>query len=580
MLALGLAGFGAGRLHCRVDDLGVALCGNLLLRNNYGVADGAVLALGLAGFGAGRLHRRVDDLGVALCGNLLLRNDDLIADGAVLALGLARLGAGRCNRRVDHLSMPRCRDFLHAGEDCRTNGALRTGRMTSLGAGSGLFRNVNRGMPGCIDCFGLGCIANCAGVGLDTGVLTGRRGRDLALIPAVALGGNLFLRFDHRSADRAADAIRQTRFGAGRRLARNGLLGVAGRGNHFLRNKNFVADGAVLALGLAGFGAGRLHRRIDDLGMALCKDHFALGDLLAADGADGVAGIAVLGAGGVLVVDYLGKRMVVLPLGVERGVFRQLDGRFVGIGRARAVCFCVPALEFIALTGERILVQLRIDLFQHGLRLHRALDRVFLAAVGVKGDRQLHRLFAAPNAIDIVDNIASACGRSFRVGAVGVVQPGGGDGDVVACRAAVILIRLGLLAGCALLVIDTGALAGADVRAAGGGVDAADGGQRAVDVHPDICQRCAGACPSGGIDHGNELLAIAAAVAAPLIHVVDVDALAAGHQQFCAAGNGGLHAGQQRRRLVDGQLAAGGQVDGHVVGQRQNIVRGADFHAS
>ena len=31
----------------------------------------------------------------------------------------------------------------------------------------------------------------------------------------VALGWNLFLRFDNRSADRAADAIRQTRFGTG-----------------------------------------------------------------------------------------------------------------------------------------------------------------------------------------------------------------------------------------------------------------------------------------------------------------------------------------------------------------------------
>ena len=62
--------------------------------------------------------------------------------------------------------------------------------MTGLGAGSGLFRNFNRSMSSRVDCFSLGCIANCAGVGLDTGVLTGGSGRDLALIPAVALGGN------------------------------------------------------------------------------------------------------------------------------------------------------------------------------------------------------------------------------------------------------------------------------------------------------------------------------------------------------------------------------------------------------
>ena len=52
-----------------------------------------------------------------------------------------------------------------------------------------------------VDCFCLGCIANCAGVGLDTGVLTGRRGRDLALVPDVTLGRGHFLRFDNRSAD-------------------------------------------------------------------------------------------------------------------------------------------------------------------------------------------------------------------------------------------------------------------------------------------------------------------------------------------------------------------------------------------
>ena len=580
VLALGLAGFGAGRCNRRVDDLGVALCGDLLLRSDDLVADGAVLALGLAGLGAGRLHRRVDDLGMALCGNLLLHNDDLIADGAVLALGLARLGAGRCNRRVDHLSMPRCRDLFHAGEDCRTNGALRTGRMTRLGAGSGLFRNVNRGMPGCIDCFGLGCIANCAGVGLDTGVLTGRRGRDLALIPLVAGRRDLGLRSDHHAADGAADAVRQAGLGAGRRLTRHDLLRVTLGGDFLLRNDDCVADGAVPALGLAGLGAGRLHRRIDDLGVTLCRDHFALGDLLAADGADGVAGIAVLGAGGVRLIDHLCERMVVLPLGVEGGIRRQIDGRAIRIGVASTVSRRIPFQEVVAFTGKRVCVQCGIRLCIYGLWSHRALDRVFLAAVGVKGDRQLSGFLAAPYAVDIADNIASACGRSFRVGAVGVVQPGGCDGDVVACRAAVILIRLGFRTGRALLVVDAGALARADVRAAGGGVDAADGGQRAVDVHLDIRQRCAGACPSGGIDHGNELLAIAAAVAAPLIHVVDVDALTAGHQQLCAAGNGGLHAGQQRRRLVDGQLAAAGQVDGHVVGQRQNIVRGADFHAS
>ena len=66
--------------------------------------------------------------------------------------------------------------------------------MTSLGAGSGLFRNFNRSMSSRVDCFGLGCIANCAGVGLGTGVLTGSGGGNHALIPAVALCRNGFTR--------------------------------------------------------------------------------------------------------------------------------------------------------------------------------------------------------------------------------------------------------------------------------------------------------------------------------------------------------------------------------------------------
>ena len=95
---------------------------------------------------------------------------------------------------------------------------------------------------------------------------------------------------------------------------------MAGRGNHFLRNENFVADGAVLALGLAGLRAGRLDPCVNDLGVALGLNGFTLGDLLAADGADRITGVAVLGAGGILLVDHLGERMVVLPLGVKSGV--------------------------------------------------------------------------------------------------------------------------------------------------------------------------------------------------------------------------------------------------------------------
>ena len=241
---------------------------HFLFNNNF-VANRAMLAFRQARLGAGRSLCCVNDLGMSLGGDHFLRNKDFVADGAVLALGQTSLRAGRSLCCIDYFCVAGRRDFFHTGEDCLTNGALRTGFMASLGAGSGLFRNFNRGMPGCVDCFGLGCIANCAGVGLDTGVLTGRGGRDLALIPSVALGGNLFLRFDNRSADRA-----------------------------------------VRAFGLAGCGAGSCNSFVDDLGMSLGENSRAGAYFLAAILAVGVAGVAILGAGCVLRVADFGIFMI------------------------------------------------------------------------------------------------------------------------------------------------------------------------------------------------------------------------------------------------------------------------------
>ena len=154
------------------------------------VADRAGVGLD-AGILAGRSSRDLALVpAVALGGDHFLCNEYSIADGAVLAFGQSGFGAGGVDCRVDDLGVSRCGNFLHAGESLAADRALRTSFMTSLGAGSGLFRNFNRGMPGCIDRFGLGCLANCAGVGLDTSIFTGRSGRDLALVPAVALCRN------------------------------------------------------------------------------------------------------------------------------------------------------------------------------------------------------------------------------------------------------------------------------------------------------------------------------------------------------------------------------------------------------
>ena len=191
---------------------------------------------------------------------------------------------------------------------------------------------------------------------------------------------------------------------------------------------------------------------------------------------------------------------------------------------------------------------------------------------------------SAPDAVDIVNGIAGLGRLRLGVGAVGVVELGGSDGDLV-CRhvgtALRVLIRRGLRAGSALLAVDAGTLAGADIRTAGGGVDAADGGQRTVDVHLHIDKVffCAVIMLSGGIWHRFELASGNKVLGDPLVTVIDVDALAAGNNHFSALCDVGLHPRQQRRRLVDGQPAAGGQIDGHVVGQRQNIAAGADAHA-
>ena len=355
-------------------------------------------------------------------------------------------------------------------------------------------------MPGCIDCFGLGCIANCAGVGLDTGILTGGGSRDLALIPAVTIGGN-------------------------------GLT---------------------------------------------------LGDFLAADGADRIAGVAVLGAGSILLVDHLGERMIVLPLGIKSGVLGQINSRTIRIGGAGAIGFGVPTREVVALTGEGICGQHGIRLCGHSLRSHRTLDRVFLSSVGFKGNRQLSGFLTAPNAIDIVDNIASLGVLRLGVRAVCVVQLGSGDEDghrtIAIC---IILIGCGRRAGCALLNVLAGAAAGADVRAACGGVDGANSRYAAVHIHLGINQVVIGAVVylTRRIGHGLKLAGTPDKVVGfPLVAVIEIDVLSVCNCQTRALGNIDLNARQQSRILIDGHIT-GLNIDGYVVGDRQYVVCRVDTHA-
>ena len=623
VLALSLAGLGAGRLDCRVDDLGVALGGNHCLCNENLVANGAVLALGLAGFGAGRLNCRINDLGMPLGRDFFLGNEYSIADRAVLAFGQTSLRAGRSLCCIDYFFVARCGDLFHTGDDRAADRALRTGRMTGLGAGGGLLRYVNAGVAGRSDCFSLGLVADRAGIGLNALIIAGGRGGDHAFIPSVALGGNLSLCYQNFIADGAMLTLGLAGFGAGRLNCRINDLGMAlggdfllcnenlvtggavlalslaglgaGRldcrvndlgmalgGDHFLLNENLVADGAVLALGLAGFRAGRLDGRVNDFSMALGLNGFTLGDLLAADGTDCITGVAVLGAGGILLVDHLGERMIVLPLGVEGGVLGQFYGCFIRIRRTAAVGCGVPALEVVALAGEGVGRQLRVGLFEHGLSRHRTLDRVFRTAVGFKGNRQLDRRFAAPNAVDIVDGVASLGVLRLDIGAVGVVQLGGGDGDghctIAIC---IILIRLGLRAECALLNVLAGAVAGADIRTTPGGIDSTNRRYAAVHIHLRINQVVIGAvvCLTRRIGHGLKLAgAPDKVVGVPLIAVIEIDIVPVCNRQASALGNIDLNARQQCRILIDGHIA-GLDIDGDVVGDGQYIACRVNAHA-
>ena len=356
---------------------------------------------------------------------------------------------------------------------------------------------------------------------------------------------------------------------------------VAGRRDLSLRNDDCVADGAVLALRQAGLGAGRRDCGVNDLSMTLDLNGFTLGDFLAADGADCITGVAALGAGGILLVDHLGERMIVLPLGIKSGVLGQINRRTIRIGGTRTVSRRIPAVESEAFTGEGVYIQGRIRLCSYGLRGHRAFDRVFRTSVGFKGDRQFYRLFAAPNAIDIVNDITSVCGRGFGIRAVAVVQLGGGDGDSHCIAVRIILIGFGFRTGCALLNVLTGAVAGADICTALGGVDGANRRYTAVHIHLGIDQIVVRTviCLTRRIGHRLKFAGTPdEVVGVPLIAVIEIEVLSVCNRQASTLGNIDLNARQQSCILIDRHIS-GLDIDGNVVGDRQHIACRVNAHA-
>ena len=188
----------------------------------------------------------------------------------------------------------------------------------------------------------------------------------------------------------------------------------------------------------------------------------------------------------------------------------------------------------------------------------------------------------APDAADIVDGVASLGVLRLIVGVVKVVQLGGGDGDshriIAIC---IILIGCGFLAGCALLNVLAGAVAGADICTALGGVDGANSRYAAVHIHLRINQVVIGAvvCLTRRIGHGLKLAgAPDEVVGVPLIAVVEIDILPVCNRQASALGNIDLNARQQSCILIDRHIS-GLDIDGDVIRDGQHIACRVNAHA-
>lgn len=161
LLAVGQTVFLTGLGIARDDLFGVAGGGNGLLSNDDLVAARAVLALGLAGGGAGGCNSGVNDLGMAQCGDLV--SGVAVAAGAGMG-GVALLRAGGGS------------DGCGVGVDMDGVGIqylLESGDQSSMALGSGVVAQIDRAGAS-ISKYGIasvGCIVKC-GIGIRNGVMS------------------------------------------------------------------------------------------------------------------------------------------------------------------------------------------------------------------------------------------------------------------------------------------------------------------------------------------------------------------------------------------------------------------------
>ena len=351
---------------------------------------------------------------------------------------------------------------------------------------------------------------------------------------------NLFNSGDRCAANRAFDARRMTGFRAGGRLFSNINRRMTGCIKHF--SLGFAANSTSVSLD-TGIAAGRGSRNYALVpAVTLRRDNFLCNKNLIADGAVFTLSLAGCGAGSC--------NSFVNDLGVPLG------------GDLFATCYLFVTILAVGVAGV-----------------------AGLGASGFLGITKFCVLMcarrAAPDAVDIVNGVASLGGLRLDIGAVSVVQLGGGDGDGHRTFVRIILIGYGRRAGCALLNVLAGAVAGADVRTALGGVDGANSRYAAVHIHLRINQVVIGAvvCLTRRIGHGLKLAgAPDKVVGVPLIAVIEIDILPVCNCQTSALGNIDLNARQQSGILIDGHIS-GLDIDGNVIGDGQHIACRVDIHA-
>ena len=380
--------------------------------------------------------------------------------------------------------------------------------------------------------------------------------------------------------------------------------------NLFLRYKHFIANRAMFAFGLAGRGASSCNSFVDHLGMTRSRNLFNSGDRCAANRAFDARRLTGFRAGGRL-FSNINRRMTGcikhFGLGFAANSTSVSLDTGIAAGRGSRNYALVPAVTLrrdnflcnknLIADGAVFTLSLAgcgagscnsfVDDLGMSLGGNSRAGAYFLAAilaVGVAGVAGLGAgcflgitkfcvlmcaRRAAPDTADIVDGIASLGGLRLIVGTVVVVQLGGGDGDghriIAIC---IILIGCGLLAGCALLNVLAGAVAGADICTALGGVDGTDSRQTAVYIHLGILQICIGAVIgfTGRIGNRLELARTPdKVIGVPFIAVIEIDILSVCNCQASAFGNVDLNACQQCGILVDGDLS-GLNVNRDVVG--------------